>query len=281
MSDKPFQENNKYTQIHNYTFDLLMPVLTGTGFKVLCFIIRNTKGVTDNEGNRVKVAPLSYSLIKEGTGIASSATLSEGIKELVLFGVITVVEGQEEYEANSYSINDNHTALKAWRLREIAKQYKQERKARSTKTEPCSEIEPYGSSEIEQPPCSEIEHIKRKNTTKEKKEKKSVATATPKTSTPTNPNIPYGIYERLEGLQRGINKGQTLKEVKGLLESGFTPIEIVDCAKWIMQEDWHKRGNPLSPIEITRKIDNWKSQHQPNNPNRVHRTGAITPFGIG
>lgn len=125
-----------------------------------------------------------------------------------------------------------------------------------------------------------VHHMKQRITPKEepiKKEKRIVANATPKEPQPkkqADPNSPYGIYEQLETIQRGINKGQTLKEAKALLESGFSPTEIVDCAKWIMTEDWHKRGNPLNPIEITRKIDNWKSQNQPIT---VHRY-SVTAF---
>ena len=117
-----------------------------------------------------------------------------------------------------------------------------------------------------------VHTMKQRRTLKEEPFKKETDSgerrATPsstKTKTPPDPNSPYGVYEQLETVQRGINKGATLKEAKALLQAGFKVDEIVECAKWIMTEDWHSRqGNPLNPLEITRKIDNWKAQNQPS-----------------
>lgn len=165
MSNKPFQEDKRFTQVHNYVFDSLMRALSPNAFKVLMFIIRNTKGMTDENGDRIKLAQLPYPKIKEGTGIVANATLSWALKELKFFDLIAVTEGQE-YEANSYSINEEHEAKSEIELRATRSEYDAVRK-----------------SETDVPPTSETDDIKRKNTTKEKKDISANANA-PQTEQP-------------------------------------------------------------------------------------------------
>jgi len=72
----PFDTREQFTKIHNYVIDHMMPTLKPNAFKLLILIIRKTKG-WGKDADRI-----SYSQLREGTGIASDATLSAAIKEL-------------------------------------------------------------------------------------------------------------------------------------------------------------------------------------------------------
>ena len=75
---RPFEPQKKgYTIIDNVVFDYILPELTANGWKVLCFIIRKTKGWQKEWDG------LSYSQIMKGTGIKSSATISKVLTELM------------------------------------------------------------------------------------------------------------------------------------------------------------------------------------------------------
>lgn len=96
---RPFDTRDSYTKMHNYAFDVIMPQLSGNTWKVLCFIIRKTKG-WGKDAER-----LSYPTIKAGTGIASDTTLSKAIKELTELKYIETHADADRWQAHGYSLN--------------------------------------------------------------------------------------------------------------------------------------------------------------------------------
>ena len=103
MSIQPFDTRDNFTKFHNYTLDHIMPSLPPNAWKVLCFIIRKTKGWGK------EIEQLSYSLIRQGTGIKSDETMRAALKELIDREYVIVGRGGQ-FDANTYSLN---TAYKA------------------------------------------------------------------------------------------------------------------------------------------------------------------------
>lgn len=95
---QPFDTRDNFTRIHNYVIDHIMPTLKPNAFKLLMLIIRKTKG-WGKDADR-----LSYSQLREGTGMKSDATLSAAIDELVSMQYITV-ENDDKWSANNYVLN--------------------------------------------------------------------------------------------------------------------------------------------------------------------------------
>ena len=98
-----------------------------------------------------------------------------------------------------------------------------------------------------------------------------------------NKNTPYGCFERLEDeVQRGIKKGQTLRDCKKLLVD-FTASEIVDCAKWIKHDPFLvEKGIPIHTGMIVQRIDRWVELGRPtpgkhNGPARRHEYDGSAP----
>jgi len=129
---KPFEPQEKgYTIVDNVVFDYILPELTANGWKVLCFIIRKTKGWHKEWDG------LSYSQIMKGTGIKSSATVSKVLTELLDGDYIRQVKADDQFTAARYALN---TALEI----EVANGTTSENEADAnsdSKLEPTSESE--------------------------------------------------------------------------------------------------------------------------------------------
>lgn len=87
---RPNAEHGNYTSIHNAYFDELMPRLTPAEWKVLCVILRKTRGWTDGNGGRKQEDAISYSQIEKSAGIGSRHTVKRALDTLEKEGVITV-----------------------------------------------------------------------------------------------------------------------------------------------------------------------------------------------
>lgn len=84
-----------YTQIPDEAFDVLMPILSGSEWKVLCYIMRRTFGFKKSEDH------IAYSqfmkgittsdgrVLDQGAGVTSPTTLSNALKVLEGMGIIT------------------------------------------------------------------------------------------------------------------------------------------------------------------------------------------------
>jgi hypothetical protein len=103
-----FAEQGHFTAVHNLTFRVVMPQLSSSAWKVLCFLISETVGY-----NR-RSELISYASIKAGTGIKSSATVSKSLTELLAdepFGCPLIVRqvgakcGAASHESARYGLN--------------------------------------------------------------------------------------------------------------------------------------------------------------------------------
>lgn len=102
MSIKPFNTDNGYTQFHNYVIDEIMPTLGPNAWKVLCLIIRKTRGWHKDED------AISYSQIMSGTGIKNRTTVSAALDELTTRGY--VIANARGRRASTYRLNQDYTA---------------------------------------------------------------------------------------------------------------------------------------------------------------------------
>ena len=97
------QPQDQFLALHNYLFDQIMPMLSASGWKVLCFILRRTRGYQSND------ASLSYDDIQLGAGIARK-TVSDALKEIKSLGLITAKPDPHKHAATIYSWNQSYKA---------------------------------------------------------------------------------------------------------------------------------------------------------------------------
>lgn len=98
---QPFSAQCRFTQVHNYVFDHIMPELSPNAWKILCFIIRKTTGWQKNADY------ISYSQIRQGTGIASDQTINNNLQPLLDAGYVRAVK--TEGETTLYVLNTEYT----------------------------------------------------------------------------------------------------------------------------------------------------------------------------
>jgi biotin operon repressor len=102
------------------------------------------------------------------------------------------------------------------------------------------------------------------NKLNKKKNNNKKVLASPK---PAATNTPYGIYEQLKAIDKGVKKGQTLREAKGLLET-YSPDDIIACARFLQTDPWRITNMvTLSTQAIQEKIDKWIGAGRPANWN--------------
>jgi len=142
---KPFDASGWFP-IHNAVFDVIMPTLSGSAWKVLCVAIRQTWGwVADPDGDprvRKEWDRISYSQFQHMMGCAR-ATVSKALNECLTAGYLLRRQmGQEHGKPlYVYSLNRDFELVMT-----------------------SSEIEPVTSSEIEPVTGSEIELTKQRET---------------------------------------------------------------------------------------------------------------------
>ncbi|MFL6210524.1 MAG: replication protein [Pyrinomonadaceae bacterium] len=103
MKIKPFAAQGNFTQFHNYVLDEIMPALKPCHWKVLCFIIRRTRGFQRQSD------ALSDTQIITGTQIKSSATVRAALKELTGRGYVVASSGGQ-WETTNYRLNTSFEA---------------------------------------------------------------------------------------------------------------------------------------------------------------------------
>jgi phage replication O-like protein O len=105
MEIRPFDKPERnYTILHNTIFDEIMSKCTSAEWKVLCVILRKTRGWQKDSDF------ISYSQIRELSGIASNSTIQKAIdglveKELIILKVGDVVT------TNKFQLNKNYTTI--------------------------------------------------------------------------------------------------------------------------------------------------------------------------
>jgi hypothetical protein len=100
---RPFAEHGHYTEVHDAVFDVIMKRCPPNAFKVLCLILRKTRGWRKDSDS------ISYTQIRNGTGIASDTTVHTALKWLHDQGMILRHdEGRASTEAMGYSIDRSY-----------------------------------------------------------------------------------------------------------------------------------------------------------------------------
>jgi hypothetical protein len=300
---KPFADHGNFTQIHNVVFDVIMPRLSPNAFKVLCYVIRRTKGF------HKKSESLSYSEIQNGTGIGGSATVRAAIVELVKGGYILKKDGPGQWDKTAYALNQKCQITTS----ETEATSETEVRASTSETEAVltSETEGQSTSETE-------ENVRKESTSNKLKERVLVADATPAAPTknqtlaraPKGANPPQGsppqptpqstpadplTVATLKAL--GVTAGTTEKRRKeaiaaaaALAADGRTPEQVERfAANWWKRSYWGclcaQDGRAVRrprPEEIRDEFDdilNLSNQQptapQPQNKNERKYTDAI------
>jgi hypothetical protein len=157
MKVNPFARQGHYTIFDNVILDEIMPRLSPNAWKVLCFVIRKTKGFHKDE------EALSYAAIMKGTGIKSKSTLSAALKELLpdeQTGFVGLLLGTAHGENGRY-------ATPSYRLNPG---FEVEVGSTETVPGPSTETVPVNGTETVPVTSTETVHIKTKGETKKTKE---------------------------------------------------------------------------------------------------------------
>jgi hypothetical protein len=77
----PFKQDSHFTKTPNVCFDHLMPLLSGSAFKLLMHLIRKTEGWGKASDE------MSYEQIRKETGIKSNSTVASSLRELLALPV--------------------------------------------------------------------------------------------------------------------------------------------------------------------------------------------------
>lgn len=108
---KPFAGQGHYTEIHDAVFDVVMPMCPPNAWKILCFVLRKTKGW------RKESDTLSYTQIRKGCGISSDATVRKALEWLThedhrLLNAETGKDKAGRQQTTLYALNRNYTIEK-------------------------------------------------------------------------------------------------------------------------------------------------------------------------
>jgi hypothetical protein len=96
---RPYIEQGHYTTVHDALFDVVMPRLSGNEWKILCYILRQTRG-----WQRV-TKEVSLRQIRQETGIGSLTTVQKAVDSLVDKEHIKATRGNDKWEATVYCLN--------------------------------------------------------------------------------------------------------------------------------------------------------------------------------
>jgi phage replication O-like protein O len=108
---KPFEVGRgNFTMLHNALLDFVMPRLSGSEWKILCYIVRHTTGF-QQASDRISYSQIAAGKfdvggrqLDAGAGVKSSTTISEALKQLVAAGYIFKTSG-DKWEATTYTLN--------------------------------------------------------------------------------------------------------------------------------------------------------------------------------
>ncbi len=227
------------TQIPNYFLDKLMPILSDTGWRLLCVISRQTLGwIEDTETKRRKEKDwISYSQLILKTGRQKEA-LSKGLRELEEKKIIEVLD-------------KTGTVLKT----------QEERRGRALfyRILTSSEIEQV-SSNLFGNRTSEIEHTKETYTKEDISLKKDISPHISENAQKIRIHKRYPL-EKQQGVHRlayyledltGANTvdwGKSGMAVKAMLRAGYTEDNIKKVIKFMSTDEWwSKKGFDLSTV---------------------------------
>ena len=225
---RPFYNQNGYTELNNYVLDYIMPKLSPNAWKVLCFIIRKTKGWQKEQDQ------LSFSQIMEGTGIKNRTTVSSAIDDLESGNYVYVIHSSDRVTSNTYSLNTD------------------------------LEIN-LGSTEIVLPSTEIGLGVVQKSDTQKKGLNKHTTHTPPAQE---EENLPQTKHQELQTAILDVcmvaisreNQAAILRATNDAKTKKHTPVEIQAFGKWWREEDWRgKRGSPPSLGQI---VSEWPQYEQ-------------------
>ncbi len=257
MTIQPFAHTgDNFTTLTNYMLDIIMPELPANAWEVLCYIHRKTHGWNKESDE------LSYTQIAAGTGIKSSATISEALKLLEKKQYIIKTIG-DKWDTVSYRIN---VALET------------EAKPIASETKATSETEAKSLQKSKREDHSSLQKLNtQKKDSKEKKERVSANASAPRTprkkseKQPPKETTPIGIIKALATACQ-IDRDLASKETHIILANAAerlykagkgkeqTDEQIAETIRYVggyfMKNDWRgKKGEPPTPGQL---LDIWK-----------------------
>jgi phage replication O-like protein O len=100
---KPYDNPEKeFTMVHNSLFDKVMRDVSPNAYKILMTIFRKTRGWNKDTDS------ISYSQLREFTGIGSNATVQRALKELEGKGHIFIIKGDEGFGDSYMALNPDY-----------------------------------------------------------------------------------------------------------------------------------------------------------------------------
>lgn len=240
MTIHPFADSEGFTPLTNYLLDTIMPSLPASAWKVLCFILRKTRGWQKEEDR------LSYGQIEAGTGISSSATVSTAIKILLEKNYIIKVPGSA-WRPMGYRIN-SALEIEVHEESEVQESFSDS----TLETEPHSTLKIKVTPKIKAHSNSKTEPhsaLKIKDTTERdlKKEKERLPRAD---RAPPNPDHKRLMALYQEALDHKIPNGP--KEALGakkILDASYTPEQAIDVYRYLKAQAWW-RDKHLSLLKV-------------------------------
>lgn len=215
MLIQPFaQTGDNYTTFTNYMLDIIMPELPANAWKALCYIYRKTVGWNKESDE------LSYTQIASGTGIKSSATISEALKVLEAKQYIIKTPG-DKWDTVTYKIN---LALEI------------EANDTASKTKATSETKAGSASEIEAVSLQKLNTQKKQENNKEKKipaPRKSAGAA------PSEHQRLMQLYQEVLPDHRIVNGKQEGSAAKAILDAGYTPEQAIQVYQFLKARDFY------------------------------------------
>jgi len=237
---KPFKESENFTMVHNYLFDYVMPKLKPNAWKVLCCILRNTAGWKDESGRRKLTDKLSYSQLRERTGIASDATLNAAIEQLVKAKYIRCRAGLK-WQATTYGINWDYEAPATVSV------------AGNTLSTTETVAEP--TTEIVVAPTTETVDTKEREIKGKKKDTASAPRPTSEHQQIINAYVTELGY-------RPLNMGREVKAAKWLVDNRYSPDLVIECYRH-MKRDKFWSDKFLSLQKVAEQISEFSARHKP------------------
>jgi hypothetical protein len=251
---RPFDPRVNYTRFHNYLLDHIMPDLKPNSWKLLCFIVRKTTGWHKD------AEQLSYSQLRDGTGIKSDPTLSAAIKDLADSGYIFVQK--DDWEANTYTLNttieitvDSDTTIETIVEPTIEITVEStietiDTKRKDLKKQKETHLRAQKSIAHREPPTlfeldTKTTKTPRKSKTEDSPEEKARKART---------KAILDAYVEVRG-KNGINYGIEGNFAKKIDKDGYGPVQVKGCYLWLKNDPWWENKTVLLSTIFTRLPD--------------------------
>lgn len=142
---QPFIEQGHYTSVHDEIFDVVMPKCPPNAWKILCLVVRKTRGWRKEQDT------IAYSQIREGTGIRSDETISKSLKWLIKENLLEVDRGKDRdghQRVSKYSLNREYRIEQTPEIEVEPTPGNVVRVATETVVRPSTEIEDYNNHRV-------------------------------------------------------------------------------------------------------------------------------------